>query len=263
MPPCKHASQKLNKPMNTLTQSADKPARRIWHRPTPLAVLAVLAAFGLMTYLGIWQLQRLVWKEALITRIAHYASAAPLEALPPAEELKALGFARARVRGQYLHDKELYLAGRYYRSKFGYHLLTPMKLDDGRVLLVNRGWVPEEKRLPDSRLESLVSYPLNLTVMLRTDYDKPRFAPKSSPGSAIWYWRDIEGMRAATGLDLLPVSADALYLANPGGFPVTGDGVIHLRNDHFGYAMTWFMIAISALVVFFFFHWRVEDKVTN
>jgi len=236
--------------------------RRTWHPPSFIAWCAVIFITVLMLGLGLWQLQRLAEKEALIARIAESAARPPARLLPLTEAaLRASGFMKFQVQGEFLHAHEMHLAARYYKNQLGYQLLTPLRLLDGRILLTNRGWVPTNLKDPAKRPETLVEGVQYYTVILRTDRDHTPFTPDHDIPDNIWFWRDIATMKEVTGLDLLPVSADIISTnADPEEFPIPGDGTFALRNDHLGYAITWFMVGLAAIAVFFFYHWRPAER---
>lgn len=236
--------------------------QRKWHKPGIAAWCAVIAMAILMGGLGVWQLQRLAQKEALMATIANAHAQPPSGSLPLSRALlKQNGFMKYRVIGELLHEHEMHLGARYRKSKLGYELLTPLQLDDGRILLVNRGWVPTDKKDPATRPETLVRGMQHYTVMLRTDRDHSIFTPNHDIADNIWFWRDIPLMKKETGLDLLPVSAD-IVMENPAAdeLPIPGDGAFALRNDHLGYAITWFLVGLSGIVIFFFYHYRPNSE---
>lgn len=214
-----------------------------------------------MSVLGVWQLQRLAQKEALIATLAESAVQPPSAALPLSSALlERSGFMKYRVHGEFLHEHELHLAARYWKGQLGYHLLTPFRLTDGRILLLNRGWVPAAQKSAPSRPHTLVTGPQDYTVMLRTDRDHSVFTPAHDIADNIWFWRDIAAMKKETGLDLLPVSADIVMENQPqDSLPVASNGEFALRNDHLGYAITWFLVGLSGVLVFAFYHYRPAD----
>ena len=111
-------------------------------RPTLWPTLITIPALAILLALGTWQLQRLEWKTALIAE-REAALQAPPVALPddPAA-LRQMDFRRIRVSGEFLHGRSLLLSARSYQGRPGSHLLTPLRLETGRVLMVNRGWIP-------------------------------------------------------------------------------------------------------------------------
>ena len=164
-----------------------------------------------MFTLGTWQVQRLFWKENLIATLEQAANTPPSTALPQSDEaLLALTYERFIVEGEYLHGYEAHLTPRYYQSDLGYHILTPFRMTDGRIILLNRGWVPTHKKQLDTRAETVVIGPHEQTIMIRSDRDHNRFTPINQPDQNIWFWRDIAAIETHTGLDLLPINADVI-----------------------------------------------------
>lgn len=233
-----------------------------WQRPSLIAWLAISSLVLLMCGLSLWQLARLEQKETLIAAIEHGAHTAPNPILPlSAARLHSMGFQYFQVTGEFLHDKEMHLAARYFHGKLGYHVLTPLKMEDGRVLLVNRGWVPTDKKESSSRPESLSLGRQHYIVMLRTDRDHNYFTPPHDVKDNIWFWRDIPAMRTYTGLNLLPVSVDSVMESPPTDLlPIPSDGHIQLRNDHLGYAITWFLVGMGGVAVFLAYHLKSAAK---
>lgn len=234
------------------------PAEYSWNRPTAFEWAVITLAVLTMMGLGVWQIQRLQWKEGMIAEIAQANETLPVEGWP--QDVAALGWHRLQVSGHFLHKDEFHLAARYYRGQVGYHILTPFQLEDGRVVLLNRGWVPPEKKDAAKRAEGQVDGPLSLLVQVRTDKDRNLFTPDAAPASNIWFWRDIEEMRHFSLLPLEPVTADVLAMEAPGGYPVASNGEIKLRNDHLGYVITWFSLAFIAALMFALFHLKPLEK---
>ena len=126
-------------------------------RPRSLIVLGLvcLPALALLVGLGLWQLQRLAWKEALIAEVAARASAAPTEALAEADWAKLkpedYEYRHVRVTGAYdaAHQALVFRALEKPRGHFGgqgYLVMTPLLLPDGASMIVNRGFVPLEHK---------------------------------------------------------------------------------------------------------------------
>ena len=234
------------------------PAGYVWNRPTVFEWVVITLAVLTLLGLGSWQLKRLEWKETLIADISLANETSPLEGWP--QDAAELGWRRVQLSGHFLHKDEFHLAARYHRGQVGYHILTPFQLEDGPVVLLNRGWVPPERKEASARLEGQIDGPQSLLVQIRTDDDRNPFTPDAVPASNIWFWRDIESMRKFSGLPLEPVTADVLTMEVPGGYPIASDGVVKLRNDHLGYAITWLALAFCAALMFGLFQLKPEGK---
>jgi surfeit locus 1 family protein len=216
----------------------------------PVAIAG--AAFLVLIGLGTWQVQRLFWKEALIAARQAAVTAAPIAPPGSLAEAKTLDFHRLEARGQFRHDHELYLGASDDIGHLGYHVITPLALDGGAVLLVDRGFVPQEKRAPASRAEGEVAGDVTVTGLLRLPpAGKPHwFVPNNDPAKNYWFYVDIPAMAAAAQQqNVLPYTMDADATPNPGGFPQGGQTRLDLPNNHLQYAITWYALAAALAVI--------------
>ena len=226
-------------------------------RPRPIPLIMSAGAVLLMFGLGVWQLQRLEWKEALIARIETANEDAPLTTLPddPAE-LDAHRFYRVEIQGEYLPDSELHVAARYFKSQLGYHIFNPFR----RIALVNRGWVPSAKKSSvDERTPP--SGPQTLLVQIQTTDERNPFTPPNQPDENIWFGRDVAAMGTHLKLGFIPaITLDLIGEQDIQRLPVPSSGQIKLRNDHLGYAITWFGVGFSALVISLLYHRKKPEN---
>lgn len=228
-------------------------ARLVWPTLAAIAGLAVLLA------LGFWQLERLEWKERLLTQIRERATAAPVS-VEISEERFAAGAAeylRIAARGRFLHDREVHLFAPDPALGPGFHVYTPLMLDDGRAIIVNRGYVPERLKARDQREDGLTSGTVTVRGLVRAPSRAGVFTPGNNPGTNIWFWRDLDGMVAAMfGAEQparLPFFIDAetelgASLSQP--WPRGGATRLSLTNRHLEYALTWFGLAASLAAVY-------------
>lgn len=217
-----------------------------FRKPEPIPLLFIIAATVTLAALGGWQVQRLAWKNSLIHTVAEAQSEPALGGLP--QELAGLDYRRVALTGRYLHDKTLRKAGGIQGEGPGFFLLTPFILeDDGRAILINRGFSPADK---DLRPEGT----LTVAGVIRPAREKRFFSPENKPGDNLWFHEDIAAMSQATQLDLLPMVVEATGAREKGVYPVPSDGTISLRNDHLGYALSWFLLALIGLVMFGIYH---------
>ena len=222
---------------------------RLW--PTLIAAPVLLVLLGL----GTWQVQRLQWKEALIAE-RDAAMAAPPVVLTADNAAELPRFRHATATGTFLHDRELHYGPRVFNGAVGLYVLTPLRLADGGLLLVNRGWVPEAARDPARRLQGQVEGEVSVTGVVMA-YDPPNaFTPSNDPAANRWYAINLPAMSEAVGAPLLPaiLAADAAPVA--GGLPVGGRGRPELRNQHLQYAVTWYALAVVLVVIYVLFHRR-------
>lgn len=234
------------------------PSRRF--RPTLWATVAVVPALAILIGLGVWQLQRLEWKTALIEEMRGRMAAPAMELPKPLSNLDELRFRQVELTGEFLHDHELYRRARKLRNTRGAFVITPMALADGRQVLVNRGWVPLDRLDPATRPDSLVEGQVTIEGVLRLGGWKGSdwFRPANDPEANSWLWMDLPRMAEAAGLSnpITKVYVDAAKNQTPGDYPVGGQTRVNLRNEHLEYALTWFALAFGLLAVYVLYHWR-------
>ncbi len=231
-------------------------------RPQLWPSLTTAIALALLVAMGGWQLDRLAWKRALIADFSA-RMASPARALPPPPvDAAALRYRPIRLQGRFRHDRELYLEARSHQGQAGLHVVTPLVLDDGRVVLVDRGWVPPGRRRPETRAAGQVAGPVSLTATLWIGgwkgYDFLR--PENDPAGNAWVWMDLPRMAESVGLDGV---ARGYYLVagaapNPGGLPIGRAPGVELPNNHLVYAITWYALAFVLLVIYLLHQSRPE-----
>ena len=208
---------------------------------TGFVLLAVIFAA-----LGVWQLERRAWKLDLIARVNARMLAEP-QSLPPRGAWPRLNatddeYLRVRLRGTLLNDKETLVQAVTVRGP-GWWVMTPMRTSAG-VVLINRGFVPADRRDPTRRGAGSPDGEVTVTGLLRMTQPHGGFLHSNAPAEGRWYSRDVAAIAGARQLaDVAPFFVDADATPNPGGFPVGGLTVVTFRNSHLAYALTWFALA--------------------
>lgn len=229
--------------------------RRAAFAAAALVVAACLAA------LGVWQIERRAWKHELIAAVDARIHAAPVAAPGPDRwpgiDAKGDAYRRVTASGHFRYDRETLVQAVTERGA-GYWVLTPFETPRF-TMLVNRGFVPKERRDPASREAGNVSGEVMVTGLLRVTEPKGAFLRSNDPAADRWYSRDVAAIAKARGLDgVAPYFVDADATPNPGGYPVGGLTVVHFRDNHLVYALTWF--ALCALSLFFAWRlWRIRE----
>lgn len=229
----------------------------------PAIFTALMAA--LLATLGVWQLRRLAWKEALIARVETRAEAAPI-ALPPREAWASMraeeyDFLHVRATGRYDLAREALIYSPPPQGagvEPGYRALTPFVLDEGGTILVDRGFVPLSRR-PDETRKREPAGPLTILGVLRAPQARNIFTPADSPQTGEFYTSDPAAMAAAMEIaDAAPFTLE-LDPPTPGakradtGLPRVFGHNVELTNNHLSYAITWFSLAAATLGGFFFY----------
>jgi surfeit locus 1 family protein len=113
------------------------------------------------------------------------------------------------------------------------------------VVLINRGFVPPERRDQATRLEGNPAGVVSITGLLRMTEPNGGFLRNNDPAGDRWYSRDVEAIAAARGLPgSAPFFIDADATPNPGSYPQGGLTVVKFHNNHLIYALTWFGLAL-------------------
>ncbi len=229
-------------------------------RPGLRSICLTLFGLTLMLGLGIWQLQRMAWKRGLIAEMQAGMAAAPVALADHLDDLTALNFRSVRLRGRFLHGLEAHVGPRVLQGQAGLHVLTPLRLEGGATVLVNRGWIPNDRREPSSRAAGQTPGVVTIRGILRSKLEQGAWTPEHDGRADLWFWFDVAGIAKARGLDLLAAVVQADGQPNPGGLPVGGVAQPKLPNNHLQYAITWFSLAAVLLAIFLLAHRRPKDE---
>lgn len=236
--------------------------------------IAALVALGVLIALGTWQMQRKAWKEGLLAQIAARTKAPPVPLAQALEEWRAgdVEYRHVRVTGRFAHDREGYVYTVDERLGQGFNVYTPLLTDSGRLVLINRGFVPEALRDPARRAGGQIAGEVTVTGLARKPTPAGAFTPPSDVAKRQFYWPDYAGLlqvaaaggggaaegggggAAAGKAEAVPFFVDAdAEPANPGGFPRGGTTRLTLYNRHLEYAVTWYGLALTLIGVYFAF----------
>ena len=219
-------------------------------RPRMWPTLVTLAGLAALLALGTWQLQRMAWKRDLIAH-ATAQRAEPAQTLP-AGDLSGLDFRRVAASGTYLHDAAFAFGFSAENGRPGGRLITPLRLADGRTILVDRGWMPEDLLPPNvpGGLELGGTVALEGIARWRADAPRGWMAPDDTPTLRRWYSWDIPAMAAAMRLAIEPLELVLERSEGPADLPKAATVPLDFPNDHLSYAITWYGLALVLLVVY-------------
>lgn len=126
----------------------------------------------------------------------------------------------------------------------GFWVLTPLHTGQG-IVLVNRGFVPGDRRDPATRTAGQAVGMVTVTGLIRASEPGGGFLRANDPAADRWYSREVAAIARARGLGTVaPFFVDADATPNPGGYPLGGLTVVSFRNNHLVYAITWFALAL-------------------
>ncbi len=213
-------------------------------KPVPAAITAIM--FAVLVGLGIWQVERAAWKRGIIDQYNAQSKLEALVALPPAEEATASQYRHATLGGKFQTIHEIRLRPRALEGKQGYELITPFKLYTGEVILVDRGFVPDETR-------DAINQPIGTVAVsgVLRPFSPQGWRPDNKPKTNEWYWLDYNAVADFIGdknLYPLLLAGNDKPVGTPWPAPQPFDAGI--SNNHLGYAATWFLLAIILLLIF-------------
>lgn len=215
-----------------------------------LTAILFLAVLGGFLGLGLWQLNRLEWKQGILAEIEEKIGAEP-GALPEAPDREADRYRPVTVTGHF-EDGELDVLVSTRDFGPGFRIIAPFVTEDGRRILVDRGYVRSEMRDAPRGFGTA-----EITGNLHWPDERSGSTPDDDPEGNWWYARDVEKMAAYLGTE--PILLIASSPTDPGilPLPVTTEGI---RNKHFEYAMTWFLFAAVWVVMTAAALWRIRRR---
>lgn len=209
---------------------------------------AVLLLMALEGYLAVWQYQRYQLRMAEKTLLAQQQRRAPVT-LPLAADAADLAYRRAQARGAFDFSRQFVWVGPRGRMEPGPHLVTPLRLADGRAVLVDRGWIPAVRAAPEqwAAWETVPPQPLVGILVPGTPVRDPDFLAAQPRPVLFWSQMDLAAMQAQLPYELLP-----LYLhlepdgaAAPAAFPARTRYAVRTEPGmHLGYSVQWIMLAL-------------------
>ncbi len=219
-------------------------------------ILLNLSACATFIALGNWQLDRLSWKEALISRVEQRVSAPAVPAPTPSQwprlSRDSHEYLHVALHGQFLAEGDTLVVAATEKGS-GYWVLTPLLTDHHGIVLINRGYIGQGAK-PSPAPEGEVT----VSGLLRLAEPGGGFLRANDPAANRWYSRDVAAIGGTLGLSLAPYFVDA-DAGQPGSAdnadfdseqpvqnPVGGLTVINFSNSHRVYALTWYTLALMA-----------------
>jgi len=224
--------------------------------PTMFMLIGVAILIGL----GVWQLDRKIWKENLILALNTRLASAPQD-LPPRDSWPRLvpeadEYTRVKLSAEFLDGQEalVYSAGSAFRSDIkgqGYWVLAPARLAGGSIVVIDRGFVPPDRKNSVTRAAGMPHGSVDIVGVMRWPETRGLFTPADEPQNNLWFLRDSTAIAAAKKW----ASGAPFYIEQesplpPGGWPKPGKLAVGLPNNHLQYAITWFGLALALAGVY-------------
>jgi surfeit locus 1 family protein len=240
---------------------------RIFNRHWILTTILVIAGAALCGRLGIWQLDRIKQRRAFNSHV-YAMRALPALDLPSGAALESMEYRAVRATGTYDFAHQVAIRNQSYNDQYGYHLLAPLLLSDGKAVLVDRGWIPAEGDSADTDWRKY-DVPGTTTVkgIIRLSQTTPGFGgvadPTLTPGQKsldLWIYVNVERIAQQLPYPILPVYVQLDPDASRTNPPIPFQAELDLsEGPHQGYAVQWFSFA-TLLLAGYPFYVRKQEK---
>lgn len=211
-----------------------------------ITLILFILCFISLIMLGNWQISRHYEKTSLIETIENNLTS-PAESLSNNSNV----FSKVALEGHFLPNQHVFLYGRRSAEteKDGYYLLSVFQSNDNTRYLVSRGWIPLSVK---NQIENFIELEYETIHAIIMHGEKKSFmVPQNDSKNNIWFTINLNSAKAAFGTEdkfyLMQVNSTHLPL---GAKHLTGNSLSKLRNDHLEYAITWYCLAFSLLVIF-------------
>ena len=215
--------------------------------PLVLGISGCLVLLGL----GVWQMQRLQWKQGVLAQIGERIAEAPAD-LPATATEATDEYRTVKVSGNLLEQPVHVLTSQKPEGP-GFRVIQPLMLETGRRILVDLGFVPETRKNDRAFVGDVT-----VTGSLLWPDETDSFTPAPNLQKNIWFARDLPAIAEVLGTDpILIVASETFPALAPRLTPVT----INIPNDHFGYAVTWFSLAAVWGMMTGYALWRIRRRI--
>ncbi|WP_425083856.1 SURF1 family protein [Ruegeria profundi] len=214
-------------------------------RRTLFLLIFSLAGLGVLLWLGTWQVQRLAWKQEILSEIDSRIAAEPVP-LPQQVSEDEDKYLPVTVTGD-MEPGEIHVLVSVKQVGAGYRIIQSFSTED-RTILVDRGFVPTTAKQTDR-----LTGPMEVTGNLHWPDEIDSYTPEADIDSNIWFARDVPNLAAALGTE--PILLIARSQTDPGVTPLPVD-TAGIPNDHLQYAITWFGLALVWAAMTGYFLWR-------
>ena len=207
---------------------------------TLISIIISLICFSL----SIWQFKRLKWKEDLINNIEKAYNSDSININMLNGDLRNFEFKKIYLKGIFINEKSMFLGPRVNKDQVGYHLITPFLVEDGRYILINRGWLKEIIKIKEQQKEYLIK------GILKESDIRNFFTPKNNIEENLWFYISTNQMSKFSGLKF----ADNIFLDLIESTPndkitVMNSSMPKFSNNHLQYAITWIILGLIFLVM--------------
>ena len=214
-------------------------------------LIAFVVALSILLGFSLWQFKRLKWKNDLIDiRVSMYEG--EVKPLKDISEPAKSEFQKTSVKGKLLNEFEFYMPALSKKGNNGFHILVPLKTLENKFIIFNTGWVPLLKKDREKRINNIDNEEKEFIAVIRIPGRKGYFQPENDPLKNFWFFVEPTLMEKQLKFSLEKNFYLEAVNNGPNGFPLGNQTRIYLRNNHLQYALTWLMLALGLVGVYFF-----------
>ena len=232
--------------------------------PPLLALLSAIFLSALFAGLGRWQIDRMHQKEEIIAQYQQRQAEPAIDRLPsPNDDLEEWRYRQVQLNGRLLAERQFLLDNQISGGRVGFNVLTPMALDDGNTVLVDRGWVAMGVRredLPDVRL---TADPDTIIGTIYVPFGEPFALGSATIGEVGWprivQYLDFKALGDLLGTPLLPMVV-RLSPQQAGGYKREWSLIAMSADKHLAYAVQWFGLAAVPMILLLVLNIKRSDE---
>ena len=210
----------------------------------------LLFVIALLISLGLWQLQRLEWKNALLTKIEDNYNNVKID-FPFIEDSSQFEYMKSNIDGNYLTDKVMFFYRFNLNGESGFNVVIPFKTKEENIVYVDNGWIPfkNKENLDIDFISESKVYSLSGALIFKND--RKYFTPENDYNENIWYLLNSDEMDSALGLSS---SNYILKLIDQNYFEefLIEFNPTNIKNNHLQYAVTWFLMGVFISIFYIY-----------
>jgi surfeit locus 1 family protein len=231
---------------------------RQWRfRPGLWPTVAAAGVIATTILLGNWQGRRAEIRGAMQAQSADVGQQAPLRIIRAGDITPDLRYHRVAAEGQYLAEHQIWLDNRTYHGAAGFYVLTPLRLDGGGHVLVNRGWIAAT---PQHTAPPAAPPPGRVTVTGRLNQSPPSFLALQhvTPSGPVWQNLDLVELAQVSGLAFAPLVVEQEGGSTDGlvrDWPAPDSG----REKNVSYMWQWYSFAALTAALWLILNWQRRE----
>lgn len=228
-----------------------------WRKPSWLIVIATVAGVFFLSSLGVWQLQRAEEKKQIQQENELRKNNPPQTLSLPTTDVASLRFQRMRVQGEFISSKQFVLDNQVLEHQVGYNILTPFKLHDSeKIVLIDRGWVPligSREQLPEVEVGEELRTLVGMVYVPYGDAYSLGEIDSTTTWPRLIQHIDFKALESRLGQKLLPLTL-RMEAGQPDALKAQWALFAATPKRHLGYAVQWFALALTLLIIFIVLH---------